>query len=87
MNGSRFSDLSVSSRYAIDPSVLPASFSFRYRIERSLVFNKYGANHKPQWHKRSNYQPWITSNVASNTYTDIGPDWFANINAPFEMGS
>lgn len=87
MNASRFSDLSVSSRFAIDSSVLAASFSFGYRLERSKVFNKFDTNHHATYHRRSNYQPWIITNAENTAYSQLAETWFANMNAPLNFGS
>lgn len=85
MNGSRFSEFAVSSRYAIDPATLAPSFSFGYRIQRTQVFKKQGPNRSPEFESRSNFQPWLFA--SDEAYFGLSPAWFTGMNAPFDFGS
>lgn len=84
--GSRFSDLAVKSRYAIDVKVLAPAFAFGYRLERSLMFRDYH-NGVPRFYNRSNYQPWVTLNDTSHAFVDLTAPQRAGMNSTFNFGS
>lgn len=87
VNASRFSDLAVASRFAIDAKSISATFSFGYRIERCKQFSKYDKNFKPSWHNASNYQPWLFVKEDLSAYITPTAGWFDTMNAPFVLGS
>jgi len=87
MNASRFSELAIASRFAIDSSTLAASFSFGYRLERTLVFDKYASDGKPVLNLRSNFQPWLVTKKDDSAYVSLDRKWYSQMNAPFHFGS
>jgi hypothetical protein len=82
--GSRYSELCVKSRFAIDAKVLAPAFAFGYRIERAFQFSKYTKG-VPSVLPLSNYQPWLE--VSGGAYVNLSPAQAAGINGTFNYGS
>jgi hypothetical protein len=86
LNGSRFSDLAVLSRYSIDAKVLAPAFSFGYRIERSLVMAQ-DSGGVVTWANFSHYQPWLIVKDDQSAYVPLTPAQLVGMNATFTYGS
>ncbi|QZB49017.1 coat protein [Colletotrichum liriopes partitivirus 1] len=80
-------ELSLASRFAMDPKLLAPSFSFGYRLERQRIFSKMTKD-GPQYIGRSSYQPWfITKDGEGAGNATLADRWYTNMNLTLNYGS
>jgi hypothetical protein len=85
---SAVTELSLVSRFSVDPKALTPAFAFGYRLGRTKVVTGFKGR-DPIYAERSNFQPWILQDTtgAAPVIVDPPAGFLAAMNATWSYGS